>query len=217
MIALVLALLVSGAEPAYPIGQPLADVSLVDDAGRVRSIDEFRGQPLVIAPIYTRCPLACPLIASALKRAAVNATTLQSTYRVVLFSFDPRDTPADLRRFRERHQLPLAWTVATAKPDDIRRLTDSLGHHYATVKGGFTHPNLAIAVTPRLTTAAFISGTNYSAAELDRALATARGGTDWVARFGGVAIALLLFVCTISAAYLVLLLIRTREAEGARA
>jgi protein SCO1/2 len=192
--------------------RPVANVSLIDDNGRVRAMDEWRGQPVVIAPLYTRCPLACPLIASALKRAAANANTLPSRYRVIIFSFDPRDTPADLRRFRERHQLPLNWTLATAKPDDIRRLTDSIGFRYATIPGGFTHPKVVVALTPDLRTARYLFGTNYPAADFDAAISVARGGTDWLTRYAGVAIAVLLFVCTLSIAYVVMGLTRPKLA-----
>lgn len=208
MIALLLAVTLAAplAQPEYPTGVRIANVPLIDDSGRVRNVDAWRGQPVIIAPLYTRCPLACPLIASALRRAAAGAKALPSDYRVIVFSFDPRDTPADLRRFREKHQLPLNWTVATAKPDDIRRLTDSIGFRYATVKGGFTHPNVVVALTPDLRTARYLFGTNYPAADFDAAISVARGGTDWLTRYAGIAIAVLLFVCTLSIAYVVMAL-----------
>lgn len=207
MIAFLLALTLATplAQTEYPTGGAIANVQLLDDQGRTRSLDEFRGQPVVIAPLYTRCPLACPLIANALKRATSSAKALPSDYRVIVFFFDPRDTPEDMRRFRANHQLPLNWTLATAKNlADIRKLTDSISFRFATIKGGFTHPNVVVALTPDLRVAQYIFGTSYSAAELDAALKTARGGTDWVARYGGVMIALLLFVCTLSIAYVVM-------------
>ena len=162
----------------------------------------------MIAPLYTRCPLACPLIVSGLKRAAGEARALPSSYRVIVFSFDPRDTPADLRRFRERHRLPISWTVATASRGDIRRLTDSLGYRFAEAPGGFTHPNALAALTPDLVTARFLFGTSYPAADFDAALAVARGGVDWVGRFGPAAIAVLLFAATLAGGRLVMLTTR---------
>ena len=220
MIAIVLAVLVAAVDP-YVAGQRVADITIVDDAGRTRSMNEFRGQPVLVAPLYTRCPLACPLIASSLARAAASADALPSAYRVLLFSFDARDRPEDLRRFRERHHLPVGWTVATAKESDIRRFTDSIGFQFAKAGDGFTHPNLVVALTPDLLTARYLPGTSYSAADLDAALSVARGGIDWTGRFGAVALAVVLLICTLSGGYVLTLLMRrgsvTTKADAAPA
>jgi SCO1/SenC len=93
----------------------LVALFVIDDGGRVRSTDEWRGTPTIVAPMYCRCPLACPLIAKGLKRGIAESSTSPADYRVVLFSMDPRDTPEDLRRFGERHQLPLSWTLVSAR------------------------------------------------------------------------------------------------------
>jgi len=212
VIALALALLAGTIQPEFPVGQRVAAIRLIDDAGRTRALDEFRGLPVIVAPLYTRCPLACPLIANGLKRAAAEAKALPSSYRVIVFSFDARDTPADLRRFRERHQLPITWTMATASRDDVRRLTDSLGYRFAEAPGGFTHPNVVAALTPDLVTARYLHGTSYAAADFDAALSVARGGVDWTGRFGPAAIAVLLFAATLAGGYLVLLATRVRGA-----
>lgn len=215
MIVLALALLAAGIQAEFPVGQRVPAVTLIDDSGRTRSLDEFRGQPVIVAPLYTRCMLACPLIASGLKRAAAESKTLPSTYRVIVFSFDARDTPADLRRFREKYQFPISWTVATASPADVRRLTDALGYRFAEAPGGFTHPNAIAALTPDLVTARFLHGTAYPAADFDAALSVARGGIDWVGRFGPVAIAFLLFAATLAGGYLVLLVTRRKSPPNA--
>lgn len=216
MIAFIVAVLVAAADP-YATGQRVADITLLDDAGRQRSMNEFRGQPVIIAPLYTRCPLACPLIASSLTRASAAAKALPSTYRVIVFSFDARDRPDDLRRFRERHHLPIGWTVATAKEADIRRFTDSIGFHFAAAGDGFTHPNLIVALRPDLVTARYLHGTSYSAADLDEALAVARGGIDWTGRFGPFALAVVLLICTLSGGYVLTLLMRRGRATAAAA
>jgi cytochrome oxidase Cu insertion factor (SCO1/SenC/PrrC family) len=189
------------AAPELVPGRALHDIEIVDDGGRVRSTVDWRGTPTILAPIYTRCPLACPLIAEALKRAAADAKASPTSYRVVLFSFDPRDTPEKLRTFRDLHRLPLGWTLATAaRPGDARRLLDSIGYHYAEAGGQFIHPNAVMALTANLTTAKTMIGTTY---DIDEALAVARGGTDWIDRYGGWALALTLFVALLAVIYLV--------------
>jgi len=181
----------------------LVALLVVDDGGRVRSTDEWRGTPTIIAPIYCRCPLACPLIAKGLKRGIAESSTPLAQYRVVLFSMDPRDTPEDLRRFRERFQLPLSWTlVATKTP---RPFLDSLGYRYADANGLFAHPNAVIALDRNLKPAKYLYGTQYSGREIDEALAIAAGRPDWLGRFGGLLLAGLLLIALLSMVYLVTL------------
>jgi len=184
-------------------GRQLPNIDIIDDAGRVRSTAQWNGIPTILAPMYCRCPVACPLIAAALKRGVAQSSASPSAYRVVLFSFDPHDTPADLRRFRERERIPLAWTVAAAShPGDARRMLDAIGYRYGEIAGYFTHPNEVIALTADLKTAKAIVGTNY---DVDDLLTAARGGRDWIGRYGGWVLALLLLACLLSAIDLVTL------------
>jgi len=181
----------------------LVALFVIDDAGRVRSTDEWRGTPMIVAPMYCRCPLACPLIAKGLKRGIAESKTSPADYRVVLFSMDPRDTPEDLRRFRERHQLPLSWTLVTTK--NPRPFLDALGYRYADANGLFVHPNEVIALDRNLKPVRYLFGTQYSGREIDDALAVARGRRDWIGRFGGVMLAGLLLIALLSVVYLVTL------------
>lgn len=193
----------AGAVPAgYASGRAAPIIDITDDSGTTRSLADFKGAPTILAPIFTRCPLACPMITRGLIKAAAESSWKPGTYRVVLFSFDPHDDVAELRKFRERHHVPLAWTVATAKPADVRKLLDALGYSYGEANGLYTHPNLVIALTPDLETAKYMMGTKY---DLDEALAIARGSRDWVGRYGAVMLAILLFVCISSAVYLLIL------------
>jgi protein SCO1 len=194
--------MIAGASPANTVGRSIPRVNIVDDAGRARSTDEWRGVPTILVPMYTRCPLACPIIADSMYRATSHSKMSPTSYRVVLFSFDPRDTPADLLAFRERHRIPLAWTLATASVRDIRRLMDAIDFTFTDASGAMTHPNRVVVLTQDLKTAKFLFGTAFDGGAIDEALTVARGGTDWVGRFGGYALAMLLLVCTLSAVYL---------------
>jgi protein SCO1 len=186
----------------YAPGRALPRIGLIDDSGGKRSTGDWKGLPAILVPMYTRCPVACPMITEGLERAVENSKMDPTKYRVILFSFDPRDTPADLRAFREQHRVPLAWTLATARPADARLLMESLDVRTSDVNGVIVHPNLAIAITPDLKTAKYLFGTDFNATELDEAISVARGGTDWIGRYGGYALAILLLVCILSAVYL---------------
>jgi len=181
----------------------LAALLVIDDGGRVRSTDEWRGTPVIVAPMYCRCPLACPLIAKGLKRGIAESSASPAYYRVVLFSMDPRDKPEDLRRFRERHQLPLSWTLVSTK--NPRAFLDALGYRYADANGLFAHTNAVIALDRNLKPVKYLFGTQYSGRQIDEALAIARGRRDWIGRFGGLMLAGLLLIALLSVVYLVTL------------
>ena len=185
-------------------------ISFFNDRGEVRTTDAWRGLPTIVAPIYTRCPVACPMIVSGLKRALAESNAQPGTYRVVLFSFDARDTPADLRRFREQHRVPIDWTVASARDADIRALTDSIGFRFAQSRGGFTHPNMIVGLTPDLQVAGVLNGTEYRAGDIERLLA----GRDFLERYAGPLTALLLFAALGAAAYAVMPRARARIAPA---
>lgn len=192
--------------PDNAFGKPLARVDVVDDTGRIRSTGEWSGLTTILVPMYARCPLACPRIIASIERAVEQAKTPPQSYRVVLFSFDPHDTVDDLRRLRERHRVPLSWTIATAEATDIRRLMDSVDYPYTETGGLFAHPNRAIALTSDLKTAKSFLAIDADGATIDEALAVARGRRDWLGQFGGSALAILLLVCILSAVYLAVLL-----------
>jgi cytochrome oxidase Cu insertion factor (SCO1/SenC/PrrC family) len=204
--------------PQYTAGRPLPAMQIVDDAGRARSLESWKGVPTLLVPIYTRCPLACPMIVSGVKRGTSASRASADSYRVVLFSFDPRDTSADLLAFRERQHVPISWTVARAEPADARRLMEAIDFRWTEDRGSILHPNLVVALTPDLKTASYLFGTDFSAGDIDRALGVARGGHDWIARFGPFALATLLLVAIASAGYLATLTGRNRgprpEARG---
>lgn len=203
MMLLALMLAVAGVVPQqYAAGRAIPRIRIVDDSGRVRSIEQWKGTPTILVPMYTRCPSACPMITEGLKQAVAGVRETPENYRVVLFSFDRRDTPADLREFRSRHQVPLAWTMATANPDDVRRLLETLDVRVSDTGGALMHPNVAIALTPDLKTAKYMFGTSFTPGEVDAALDIARGGRDWVGRYGAFALTALLLVCIASGMYI---------------
>jgi cytochrome oxidase Cu insertion factor (SCO1/SenC/PrrC family) len=181
----------------------LPAINVTDDAGRIRSTAEWSGVPTIIAPMYARCPTTCPLIAEGLKRAVAESEASPASYRVVLFSFDPRDTPRDLRLFRERHRIPLAWSMVTTHGNDARRFLDALDYRYGDANGLFTHSNEVIVLNADLQPAKVLYGTSSSGRDLDAALAIARGRRDWLGRFGGWILALLIFVAMLAAVALV--------------
>ena len=99
---------------------------------------------------------------------------------MLLFSFDATDTPGKLAAYRVREKIPLAWFVGTSSQRDIEALVESIGFQYGRAGKEFTHPNLLLFLDSKLRVVKWIYGTDYSGADIDRALKVAAGESDWI-------------------------------------
>ncbi len=184
-------------EVAPQRGRSVASITWIDDTGRSRQLTEFAGYPLILLPIYTRCHGACVQNVDRLKQTLAAVSTDAGQFRVLLFSFDAGDTPATLTKYREREKVPLSWSVGSATQRDIDELLESIGFQIGRAGWDFTHPNLLIFLDPNLQIGKWIYGTDYSTADIDRALQIATGRTDWIGGHGDFLYAVLLFAATI--------------------
>jgi cytochrome oxidase Cu insertion factor (SCO1/SenC/PrrC family) len=175
----------------------VASINWIDDTGRARQLSEFAGYPLILLPIYTRCYGACVQNIDRLKQTLAAVSNDPSQFRVLLFSFDAGDTPATLTTYREREKIPLGWSVGGAMQPDIDALLESIGLQIGKAGAEFTHPNALIFLDPNLRIAKWIYGTDYSSADVDRALQIATGRNDWIGQHGDFLYAVLLFGATI--------------------
>ena len=161
-------------------GQSVAPINWTDDAGRVRRLSEFAGFPVILLPIYTRCPTACIANVDQLKTALSEASADPRQFRVLLFSFDASDTPEKLRAYRTRENIPLGWFVGAGNQQNIDTLLESIGFQYGRAGTEFTHPNVVLFLDSKLRIAKLIYGTDYSSGDVDRALKVAAGESDWI-------------------------------------
>jgi protein SCO1/2 len=123
-------------------------VSLLDETGAVRSLDTFRGHPVLITMFYGSCPVACPLLTSDLKRLERQIPEpVRSDLRILMVSFDrERDTPPALARIEQERGLNGAhWTLASAADDEARELASVLGIKYRKLdNGAFFHSSVIV-------------------------------------------------------------------------
>ena len=178
-------------------GRVVRSIPWVDDAGRQRQLSDFAGFPVILLPIYTRCRTACVANVDQLKKTLADSSADPRQFRVLLFSFDAAETPASLARYRTRESIPLAWSVGMASQESIDALLESIGFQIGKAGTEFTHPNLLIFLDPNLRIAKWIYGTDYSSADVERALQIATGRSDWISEHGDVLYAVLLFMATI--------------------
>ena len=110
---------------------------------RAVQLKDFRGQPQMIALIYTHCGYACPMIVQNMKQVLGRlADEEQSQIGRILVTMDPeRDTPKRLREFAQIHNLNLDdWTLLRSADMDVRELSAVLGVRYQQEASGmFSH------------------------------------------------------------------------------
>lgn len=123
-------------------------VALLDDMSTVRSLDTFRGHPVLITMFYGSCPVACPLLTSDLKRLEQQIPEpMRSDVRMLMVSFDSeRDTPAALARMKEERGLNSGhWTLASTGPEEARELAGALDIKYRKLdNGAFFHSSVIV-------------------------------------------------------------------------
>jgi cytochrome oxidase Cu insertion factor (SCO1/SenC/PrrC family) len=174
-------------------GKSVARISWTDDTGRLRQLSEFAGFPLILLPIYTRCPGACVANVEQLKNALSDSSADIRQFRVLLFSFDAGDTRAKLAAYRAHEGIPLPWFVGTSSQPSIDALLESIGFQYGRAGKEFAHPNLLLVLDSKLRIAKWIYGTGYTGRDLDLALKVASGESDWVGQHSEWLYAALLF------------------------
>ena len=161
-------------------GHSVAPINWTDDTGRARALSEFAGFPVILLPIYTRCPNACIANVDQLKTALSGSSADPRQFRVLLFSFDASDTPAKLSAYRTRENIPLSWFVGSGSQQNIDALLESIGFQYGRAGTEFTHPNVVLFLDSKLRIAKWIYGTDYLGGDLERALKIAAGESDWI-------------------------------------
>jgi len=122
----------SGFELVRP-GEPIPDASFLDQGGRKRRFSDFKGSPVVVTFIYTRCPDAtfCPLMDRhfvTLQKTLKQDSAL-SGVRLVTVSFDPvTDTPAVLTGHAKSLNADLSrWTFLTGDRDEVDQFASRFG------------------------------------------------------------------------------------------
>lgn len=142
----------SGADPGIP--KELAGIEILDHAGRdvprdvmltdqdgqkVRFGDYFDGRrPVVLVLAYYECPMLCSLVLKGvLDEMKQLRWTAGEEYRVVVLSFDPRDTPAKAAAKRLNHVDAYhrevnnrGWDFLVGDQASVKTIADAVGFQY---------------------------------------------------------------------------------------
>jgi protein SCO1/2 len=142
-------------------GSPLPrDIALRDQGGRPVMVGEYLDgkRPVVLILAYYECPMLCTLvITGALEEMKKLRWTVGEEYRVVVVSFDPRDTAESAARKRlnylDAYGRPVAekgWDFLVGDEAQVKALAAAAGFHYRWDEGTkqFAHAAGAFVYTP---------------------------------------------------------------------
>jgi protein SCO1/2 len=129
------------------------DAALIDQAGKARGLDGYRGHPVLITLFYASCKATCPLIIDTLRATERGMTPAQrEPLRVLMVSIDPeRDTPQALRQLAtERHIDTTRWALVHADEDAVRDIAALLNVQYRRLPSGeFSHSTVIALLSPQ--------------------------------------------------------------------
>jgi len=107
---------------AVPAWTPAwAEIAMVDQEGRAVTIGKLVDRPVVLAPVYYRCPNLCSAtLASTLQALARTTLVAGRDYKVIAYSIDPQEGTAEAN---DAWQIARRYMPNAADGDDIRFLT----------------------------------------------------------------------------------------------
>ncbi len=131
-------------------GDAIPDVALVNQNGQRIDLQQFRGKPLLLTFVYTRCPFPDYCLrmsnnfAQVLQQLQKNRAAFADT-QLLSISIDPEhDKPAVLREYGERYVGRVDpkfqhWQFASGSPEQVRQAAAFFGVAYNTKDGQIVH------------------------------------------------------------------------------
>ncbi|HSU44916.1 MAG TPA: SCO family protein [Casimicrobiaceae bacterium] len=153
------------------LGAPIpATLAFRDERGaNVRLTDYYGSVPIVLVFAWYGCTTLCPTVIGHLADAIDRSGLAQGSYRVLVASIDPRDSPADAMNMKRRHLANPhtdagAWHLLTGREDAIGALTRAAGFRYAwdDETHQYAHPAGVVLLTPQGTIARYVFGFDYT-------------------------------------------------------
>ena len=166
------------------------DLTFLDTNNNQRTLGELfedDGPPVVLLPVYFDCPVICPMTLNQAGNAfrAIREWTPGEDYRLLVLSFDHRDSPRSSRIQRDAFllkfdELPAQdgiefWTGST---ENILALMDEVGFGYRFVaaSGHFTHTSAMIFLRNDGTIHNYLPGSEYSSSQVRTGVTEAAEG-----------------------------------------
>ncbi|MCX7925832.1 MAG: SCO family protein [Fimbriimonadales bacterium] len=180
------------------LGTTPPDVQFVDTQGRTFRLSDLKGKPLILSPIYARCPSACIVISRSVKKALEQLNLPDDAYTVLTFTFDPKEGRGEMTAFQRKHALNRPnWRVAYV-PDDksLFDLLDAIDFRFTYISEQVKdHPNLLVFLDKEGVIRHYEFGLEFTPEQLQRGLRIARGEytlwervSDWIFPVGALGV-----------------------------
>jgi len=164
------------------------DLDFKDEFGRAVKLRDFfhTGKPVILAPVYYRCPMLCTQILNGVA-GALKAVSLDpgKDFEVVAISFDPKDTPETaaskkqtyLRRYGRANSTN-GWHLLTGDEANIKPLMDALGYRYKydPKTDQYAHASGIMVATPDGRLSRYFYGVEYAPVDVRLGLVEASHG-----------------------------------------
>jgi protein SCO1/2 len=176
------------------------DVKLYDPSGREVTVGSYLrdDKPLLLLLAYYECPMLCSLVINGLLQGMKDTSlSVGADYRVLVVSFDARDTVEIARKKREAYVGAYGrkvegdgWDFTVGGAAEVKRLADAVGFRYRWDEKTeqFAHAAGAFVLTPDGRISRTLYGISFPSKNLGLALREAAGG-----KIGGIVDRVLLF------------------------
>ncbi len=169
------------------VGDQVPDFAFINQNGKRIHLAQFRGKPLLLTFIYTRCPLPdyCLLMSNnfseILKQLHQQPQTFPKT-QLLSISIDPDyDQPPVLRKYGARYVGDIDprfqhWQFATGSTDQIQKAADYFGLAFNSKSGQIVHSLSTVLIGPDGKIRKVYLGNDWKPDEVAAAYAAAVGG-----------------------------------------
>jgi protein SCO1/2 len=157
-----------------------------DESGATVSLKDYLGKtPIILVPVYYRCPNLCGATLEGLFGALAQLSPAAgSGYAVIAFSIDPRETPAIAQQERARYATEFPGVIGedvhflTSAAASSSALASALGFRYTfdPASGQYAHDIEIVTLTPDGTVAAYAPTMAPAPEDLRASLDEARKG-----------------------------------------
>lgn len=160
------------------------DLTFYDENGNPVSLKQLIHTPLILAPVFYRCPNVCSFLLFNLA-GVINKLPSEpgKEYQVWTVSFDETEKP-DLAFEKKKMYLKMiekpfpedAWRFLTGDKENIHKLTDAIGFHFKRQGEDFLHPVTLVILSPDGKITRYMYGTEFLPFDLKMALLEASEG-----------------------------------------
>lgn len=134
--------------PQLEVGEVLPDYAFLDQDGKPTTLSDFRGKPVALTFVFSRCPVPeyCPAMMRNFK-AVLDALEADpeapSDWHLLTISFDSfNDTPEIMKTWGAAwgHRPDQPWTLLTSETCcTVRDIAGNVGLRYGEINGSYQH------------------------------------------------------------------------------